>query len=159
MCIHATYQYNTQHAGCEALSAVGLCTDAFVSGLDLDPKQHTSYVLIIYLWGIFTYCIVSISCDISHDTSIQICRACDRYSHRYMPNISHDISIILDTIPNTTSTEIRTHIWGYASLPLYTAYTVVPIVVLGFPTHSIPSRPNELRVFPSRATILWAEST
>ena len=31
VCIHATYQYNTQHAGCEALSAVSLYTDAFVS--------------------------------------------------------------------------------------------------------------------------------
>ena len=42
--IHATYQYNTQHAGCEELSAVSLHTDAFVSGLDLDPNEHTSYL-------------------------------------------------------------------------------------------------------------------
>ena len=37
-CIHATYQYNTQRAGCEALSAVSLRNDAFVSGFDLDPN-------------------------------------------------------------------------------------------------------------------------
>ena len=40
VCIHATYQYNTQHAGCEALSAVSSYTDAFVSGFDLDPNEH-----------------------------------------------------------------------------------------------------------------------
>ena len=40
VCIHATYQYNTQHAGCEALSAVSSHTDAFVSGFDLDPNEH-----------------------------------------------------------------------------------------------------------------------
>ena len=32
VCTHGTYQNNTQHAGCEALSAVSLYTDAFVSG-------------------------------------------------------------------------------------------------------------------------------
>ena len=40
VCIHATYLYNTQHAGCEALSAVSLYIDAFVSGFDLDPNEH-----------------------------------------------------------------------------------------------------------------------
>ena len=40
VCIHATYQYNMQHAGCEPLSAVSLYTDAFVSGSDLDPNEH-----------------------------------------------------------------------------------------------------------------------
>ena len=48
--------------------------------------------------------------------------------------ISHDIFITLDTIPNTTSKQFRTHTWGYVSLSpswLYTAYTaaVVPIVL------------------------------
>ena len=32
VCIHTIYKYNTQHAGCDALSAVSLYTDAFVSG-------------------------------------------------------------------------------------------------------------------------------
>ena len=40
VCIHATYQYNTQHAGCEALSAVTSYLDAFVSGFDLEPSEH-----------------------------------------------------------------------------------------------------------------------
>ena len=40
VCIHANYQYDTQHAGCEALSAVSLYTDVFVSGFDLDPNEH-----------------------------------------------------------------------------------------------------------------------
>ena len=39
--IHATYQYNAPRAGCEALSAVSLYTDAFLPGLDLDPDEHT----------------------------------------------------------------------------------------------------------------------
>ena len=43
--IHATYQYNAQHAGCEELSAVSLYTDAFVSGVDLDPNEHTRHTL------------------------------------------------------------------------------------------------------------------
>ena len=49
--------------------------------------------------------------------------------------ISHDIFITLDTIPNTTSKQFRTHTWGYASLPpssLYTAYTAVVPIFLGF---------------------------
>ena len=41
VCIHGTYQYNTQHEGCDALSAVSFYTDAFVSGLDLDPNEDT----------------------------------------------------------------------------------------------------------------------
>jgi len=45
MCIQATYQYNTQHAGCEARSAVSLYVDAFASGLDLDPDEHTRHTL------------------------------------------------------------------------------------------------------------------
>ena len=43
VCIHATCQCSTQHAGCEALSAVSLYTYAFVSGLDLDPNEHTRH--------------------------------------------------------------------------------------------------------------------
>ena len=39
--IHATYQYNAQRAGCEALSAVSLYTDALLSGLDLDSDELT----------------------------------------------------------------------------------------------------------------------
>ena len=38
----ATYQYDSQLAGCEALSAVSLYTDA-VSGLDLDPNEPTRH--------------------------------------------------------------------------------------------------------------------
>ena len=52
VCIHATYQYNTRHAGCESLSAASLYTDAFDLGLDLDPNEHTSCLWIIYLWCI-----------------------------------------------------------------------------------------------------------
>ena len=100
VCIYATYQYSTKHAGCEALSAVSVYTDAFVSGLDLDPNEHTSYLLIIYLC-ILT-CIVSISCDISHDIGIEIPRTYYRHWYQYIPKISHDISRILDTIPSTT---------------------------------------------------------
>ena len=51
VCIHATQQYNTQHAGCEALSAVSVYSDAIISGLELDPDEHTtSYLAIIYFW-------------------------------------------------------------------------------------------------------------
>ena len=45
VCIHATYQYITQHAGCEALSAVSSYTDACVSGFDLDPNENISHLL------------------------------------------------------------------------------------------------------------------
>ena len=59
--------------------------------------------------------------------------------------LGDDVSRILDTIPSTTSKKFRTHIWEYASLPpswLYTACTVVPIV-LGFqPTASRAGRIN-----------------
>ena len=48
--------------------------DAFVSAFDMDPKEHTSYMLIqYYLWCILTSNIVSISCDISHAIGIEIC--------------------------------------------------------------------------------------
>ena len=43
VCIHATYQCSTQHAGCEALSAVSLHADVFFSDLDLDPNKHTRH--------------------------------------------------------------------------------------------------------------------
>ena len=46
VCIHATYQYTTQHAGCEALSAVSPHTGAFVSGFDLDPNEHIHHFLL-----------------------------------------------------------------------------------------------------------------
>ena len=46
----------TQRAGCEALSAVSLYTYAFVSGLDLDPNEHNSYLVIIDLNHIAWYC-------------------------------------------------------------------------------------------------------
>ena len=45
--INATYQYNTQHAGCETLSAVSSCTDPFVSGLDLDPNEHARLLMAV----------------------------------------------------------------------------------------------------------------
>ena len=45
-CIHATYQYNTQHAGCMALSAVSSYTGAFVSGL-ISTRTDT-YVISSY---------------------------------------------------------------------------------------------------------------
>ena len=41
--IHATYEYNTQHAGCEELSALSSYTDGFVSGFDLDPIEYKRY--------------------------------------------------------------------------------------------------------------------
>ena len=44
VCIYATYQHCTKHAGCEALYAVSLYTDGFVSRLDLDPNEHTHIV-------------------------------------------------------------------------------------------------------------------
>ena len=64
----------------------------------------------------------------------------------------------LDTMPNTTSKQFRTHTWGYASFPpswLYTAYTaaVVPLALGIFSIHSIPSRLN------STTATIWAEST
>ena len=43
VCIHATYQYNTLHAGPEALSAVSFQTDAFFSSFDLDLNEHTRH--------------------------------------------------------------------------------------------------------------------
>ena len=72
VCIHATYQYHTQHAGCDSLSAVSLYTDAFVPDLDLDPNEHTSCLLIIYLWSIVTCSIVSISRYPEHILDIDI---------------------------------------------------------------------------------------
>ena len=56
VCIHATYKYNTQHAGCEALSAVSSYTDAFVSGFGLDPNDHVRHfssdnlLLVVYVY-------------------------------------------------------------------------------------------------------------
>ena len=43
VCIHATYQDITHHAGCEALAAVSLYNDFFVLGLDLDPNEYTRH--------------------------------------------------------------------------------------------------------------------
>ena len=124
----------------------------------LDPNEHTSYLLIIYLWCIFACSIISISFDMSHDIGIEISRKYSRRWYRCIPTISHDIVKVLDTIPNTTSKQFRMHTWGHASLPpswLCTAYTaaVVPRVVGFFSTHRIPSRLNKLRVVLSRATI------
>ena len=90
-------------------------------------RAHTSYLLIIYLACILTCSIIPISFD-----------------------ISRDIFRILDTLPNTTSKHFRNNTWGYASLPpswSHTAYAaaVVPIVLGIFPTHSIPSRLNQLK--------------
>ena len=44
------------------------------------------------------------------------------------------------------------HIWGHATIlpSLFSGYTVP--TVLGFPTQSISSRPNQLRAFPSTAS-------
>ena len=145
VCIHATYQYNTQHAGCEALSAVSLHTDAVVFRLGSRPERtHTPYLLIIYLWCVFTCSIISISFGISPDIGIEISQKYSRCSYRYIPKISHDVSRILDTIPNTTSKQFRTHTWEYPSLPpswLYTAYTAVVPIVLRFlnPQHPEPT--------------------
>ena len=45
VCIHATYKYDTRHAGCEALSAVSSYTDAFVSGFN--TFMHATGVFIL----------------------------------------------------------------------------------------------------------------
>ena len=76
VCFHATYQYNTQHAGCEALSAVSSYTDAFVSGFDVDPNEHIRHFFLHYICsGVYNTChVVSISCDISHDIGVEISR-------------------------------------------------------------------------------------
>ena len=143
VCIQSTYQYTTKHEGCEALSAAILML-VFQAWRSRPERTHTSYLLIIYLWCIFTCSIVSISCYISHDIGIEISRTYSRYWYRYIPKISHDISRILGTIPNTTSKKFRTHTRGYASLPpnwLFTAYTYC-CTYLWFPTHSISSRLN-----------------
>ena len=55
VCIHATYQYYTQHAGCEALSAVSSYTDAFISGLSLSTRTTTHVIpcdnlLVVYIY-------------------------------------------------------------------------------------------------------------
>ena len=139
VCIHATYAV----AGCEALYAVSLYTDALVSGLDLDPNERTSYFLIIYLRCVLT-CIISISFDTSHYVGIEICRRYSRSTYRYIPKISNDISRSLDTIPNTTSKLVRTHTWGYASLPqLFTVQRILLLYLytLGFvnPQHPEPA--------------------
>ena len=100
----------------------------------------TDNLLVVYIYS----SIISISFDTSHDIGIEISRKCSRCSYRYIPKISHDISRILDTIPNTTSKQFRAHTWGYASLPrswLYTAYATVVSIVLGFlnPQHPEPA--------------------
>ena len=56
VCMHATYQqYNTQHAGCEALSAVSSYADALVAGFDLDPNEHIQYVVSSYNLFVVVY--------------------------------------------------------------------------------------------------------
>ena len=118
VCIYATYQYSTKHAGCEALSAVSVYTDAFVSGLDLDPNEHTSYLLIIYL------------CILINMYRINIMRYITWYRYRDTPNILSTLISIYpeniawyienswyDTEHYSNSKQFRIHTWGYASLP------------------------------------------
>ena len=85
VCIYTTYQYITQHAGCEALSAVSLYTDAFVSGLDLDPNEHAHVTTSNNLLVVYIYMYYRI--DISHDIGIEISRICSRYWYRDIPNM------------------------------------------------------------------------
>ena len=62
---------------------------AYISRLE---RTHTWYLMIIYLWCIFTCGIISISFDISHDIGIEISWKCYRCWYRYIiPKISHDI--------------------------------------------------------------------
>ena len=102
----------------------------------------------------FTCSLVLISCDISHDNGIEISRTYSRYWYRHIPKISLDTSRILDTIPNATSKQFRTHTWGYASLPpswLYTAYTtaVVPAVLPPFRNSYPGSHGTHFSPFPT----------
>ena len=53
MCIYATHQENTQHAGCEALSAASLYSDAFASDLELDPNEHKRHTFSKYTGGVY----------------------------------------------------------------------------------------------------------
>ena len=90
-------------------------------------RTHTSYLLIIYLRRIFKCSIISIPCNISHDIGIEISRTSSRCWYRYIPNISHGTSRILDTLPNTTSKEFRTGtqvfpLVGYIQLILRLSY-------------------------------------
>ena len=43
VCIHATYSCTTQHAGCQALSAVNLYSDAFDPGLQVSTRTNTRH--------------------------------------------------------------------------------------------------------------------
>ena len=53
VCIHATYQYNTQHAGCEALSAAVLILKLLFQAL-ISPRTNTYLIsscnlLVVYI--------------------------------------------------------------------------------------------------------------
>ena len=104
-----------------------------------------SFILIMYLWCIFTCNIVSIHIhrmilvsrypehiiDIGIDISPKHRMLCREFQIRYRTLLNRK--------------KFRTRIWRYASLPascLHTACTVVPIVTR-FPTHRIPSGPNQ----------------
>ena len=109
----------------------------------ISTRTNTSYLLIIFLRCVLT-CIKSKSFDTSHYVGIEICRRYSRSTYRYIPKISNDISRSLDTIPNTTSKLVRTHTWGYASLPqLFTVQRMLLLYLytLGFlnPQHPEPA--------------------
>ena len=74
---------------------------------------------------------VLILCGISHANGIEIRRTYYRYWYRSISK-SHDISRILDTIPNTTNKQFRTHTRRYPNLPpswLYTANILLYLVL------------------------------
>ena len=72
--IHATYQHDTQHAGCEALSAVSSYMRMVLFQALVSTRTNT-YVIPSY--NLLVVCIIS--CDISHDIGIEISRTCSRY--------------------------------------------------------------------------------
>ena len=106
--IQSTSIIRSTQAATRFLRSVCILMLLFQAFRSRPERTHTSYLLIIYLWCIFTFSIISVSFDISHDIGIEISQTYSRCWYRYISKISHDISRILDTIPNTTSKQFRT---------------------------------------------------
>ena len=103
VCIHATYQYNTQHAGCEALSAVSLYTDAYLVCLRLRSRPERTHVIpydtlldihrmisIRYYMSIQIY-LIHVNTNIPH-CSIYVLHVVSYWYHAIY-RISHDICV------------------------------------------------------------------